>query len=146
MRIRRSPGEGGSQAPAQPKSDRPPAPPPAGETAPDRKDHPATQPALPDGPPGETGVLRQPGVPPRDVPLMSIRKDEPGQRVEVGPVTPGVGVPDVLIGSIGIVAVAVIGSLLLGALLGGVLVLLKHRLGWGGPEKDAEDHITLTER
>ena len=42
--------------------------------------------------------------------------------------------------------VAVIASVALGALLGGVLVLLKHRLGWGGPDKDAEDHITLTDR
>lgn len=78
---------------------------------------------------------------------MSIRKDEPaGARVHVGPITPGVGVPDVLLGSIGIVVVAVIASVALGALLGGVLVLLKHRLGWGGPDKDAEDHITLTDR
>lgn len=77
---------------------------------------------------------------------MSIRKDAPvGDRVQVGPVTPGVGVPDVLLGSIGIVAVAVIGSLILGAILGGILVLVKHRLGWGGPDKDAEDHISLTE-
>lgn len=77
---------------------------------------------------------------------MSIRKDEPvGERVQVGPVTPGVGVPDVLLGSIGIVAVAVIASLILGAILGGILVLVKHRLGWGGPDKDAEDHISLTE-
>jgi hypothetical protein len=145
MTVRRSPGEGGSQTPAQPTSDRPPAP-PAGDTGQDRQDHPATQPAMPAGPPAGKEILRQPGVPPRDVPLMSIRTDEPGQRVEVGPVTKGLGVPDVLIGSIGIVAVAVIGSLLLGAVLGGVLVLLKHRLGWGGPDKDAEDHITLTER
>jgi hypothetical protein len=79
---------------------------------------------------------------------MSIRKGAPDDtpRVEVGPVTPGVGVPDVLLGSIGIVAVAVIGSLVFGAILGGVLVLLKHRLGWGGPDRDAEGHITLTER
>ena len=78
---------------------------------------------------------------------MSIRKEEPaGTRVEVGPVTPSTGVADVLLGSIGIVVVAVVGSLLLGAVLGGVLVLLKHRLGWGGPDKDAENHITLTER
>ena len=77
---------------------------------------------------------------------MSIQKDDAVQRVEVGPVTPGLGVPDVLLGSIGIVAVAVIGSLILGAVLGGLLVLVKHRLGWGGPEKDAEDHISLTER
>lgn len=75
------------------------------------------------------------------MPLLSIRKDEP--RVVVGPVTPETGVADVLLGSIGIVAVAVIGSLVLGAILGGVLVFLKHRLGWGGPDKDADDHISL---
>jgi len=86
-------------------------------------------------------------VPPQEVPLMSIRKDEPaGARVEVGPVTPSVGVADVLMGSIGIVAVAIIGSLILGAALGGVLVFLKHRLGWGGPDKDAENHISVIER
>ena len=106
----------------------------------------ATAPALSPGKPAGTGVLQQPGEAPRDVPLMSIQPAEPVQRVEVGPVTPGLGVPDVLLGSIGIVAVAVIGSLILGAVLGGLLVLVKHRLGWGGPEKDAEDHISLTER
>ena len=90
-------------------------------------------------------MLRQPGELPRDVPLMSIQKAEPTQRVEVGPVTPGLGVPDVLLGSIGIVAVAVIGSLILGAVLGGVLVLVKHRLGWGGPDKDAERHISVSD-
>lgn len=142
MRVRHSPGEGGTQVPAQPKSDQPPPPP----TEAGRQD-PATQPALPPGPPAGTGILRTPGVPPRDVPLMSIRKDEPaGTRVEVGPITPSTGVADVLMGSIGIVVVAVVGSLLLGAVLGGVLVLLKHRLGWGGPDKDAENHITLTGR
>jgi hypothetical protein len=76
---------------------------------------------------------------------MSIRTDEPtGARVEVGPITPSTGVADVLLGSIGIVVVAVVGSVLLGAVLGGVLVLVKHRLGWGGPDKDAENHLTLT--
>lgn len=78
---------------------------------------------------------------------MSIqRKDAEAPRVEVGPVTRGLGVPDVLLGSIGIVAVAVLGSLLLGAVLGGVLVLVKHRLGWGGPDKDAERHVSVTDR
>ena len=76
---------------------------------------------------------------------MSIRKDD-APRVEVGPVTPETGVADVLLGSIGIVAVAVIGSLILGALLGGLLVVLKHKLGWGGPDKDADDHISLVDR
>jgi hypothetical protein len=77
---------------------------------------------------------------------MSIQKDTADQtRVEVGPVTPARGVADVLMGSIGIVFVAVIGSVLLGAVLGGVLVLVKHRLGWGGPEKDAERHISVSD-
>lgn len=131
-----------TQAPAQPTPARPPAP-PADEPA---KEKSTTAPALPAGKPAGTGVLRQSGEAPRDVPLMSIQKDDAVQRVEVGPVTPGLGVPDVLLGSIGIVAVAVIGSLILGAVLGGLLVLVKHRLGWGGPEKDAENHISLTER
>lgn len=130
------------QAPAEPTRDRPPAP-PANQAGQEKS---ATAPALPPGKPAGTGVLRQPGEGPRDVPLMSIQPAEPVQRVQVGPVTPGLGVPDVLLGSIGIVAVAVIGSLILGAALGGLLVLVKHRLGWGGPEKDAEDHISLTER
>ena len=105
----------------------------------------ATQPALPDGERGEagTGVLRRPGERDRDVPLMSIQKDEP--RLQVGPVTKETGVADVLLGSLGIVAVAVIGSLILGAVLGAVLVFVKHRLGWGGPDKDSEDHISLRE-
>jgi ABC-type cobalt transport system substrate-binding protein len=55
-------------------------------------------------------------------------------------------VADVLVGSLGIVAVAVIGALVLGAVLGAVLVFFKHRLGWGGPDRDAEDHISLTDR
>jgi hypothetical protein len=102
---------------------------------------------MPAGPPAGTGVLRSPGVPPRDVPLMSIQKDEPaGTRVEVGPITPSTGVADVLMGSIGIVFIAVVGSVLLGVVLGGLLVLVKHRLGFGGPDKDAEQHISLTER
>lgn len=98
---------------------------------------------IPAGPAG-TGTLRQPGEAPRDVPLMSIRKDEP--RVQVGPLSKDTGVADVLMGSLGIVAVAVIGALILGALLGALLVFVKHRLGWGGPDRDAEDHITLTDR
>jgi len=133
------------QAPARPTADQlPQAPPRPTESA---KDNPATQPAMPPGPPAGTGILRAPGVPPQEVPLMSIRKEEPaGTRVEVGPITPSTGVADVLMGSIGIVAVAIIGSVLLGAVLGGVLVLVKHRLGWGGPDKDAEQHLTLTDR
>ena len=79
----------------------------------------ATPPALPEGERGKagTGVLRRPGERDRDV----------------------------LLGSLGIVAVAVIGSLILGAVLGAVLVFVKHRLGWGGPDKDSEDHISLRE-
>jgi hypothetical protein len=122
-------------AKAQPRADEP-----AG-------DHPALQPALPPGEPAGTGVLRVPGEAPRDVPLMSIQQDRPDQqRVEVGPITPETGVADVLLGSIGLVAVIVLASLILGAIVGGVLVFLKHRLGWGGPDKDADDHISLTER
>ena len=133
------------QAPARPTADQLPQAPPR-PTAP-AKDNPATQPAMPPGPPAGTGILRAPGVPPQEVPLMSISKDEPtGTRVQVGPITPSTGVADVLMGSIGIVAVAIIGSVLLGAVLGGVLVLVKHRLGWGGPDKDAEQHLTLTDR
>lgn len=120
-----------------PPQERPAAPPPAADEA----GTPAPPPA---GTPAGTGVLRQPGEAPRDVPLMSIRKDDAvGERVQVGPVTPGIGVPDVLMGSIGIVAVAVIGALILGVVLGGLLVLVKHRLGWGGPETDAEQHVSL---
>jgi hypothetical protein len=145
MPVRLSLGEGGSQAPAQPKSDAPPPAPPTPRDA--TKDNPATQPAMPSGPPAGTGILRAPGVPPQQVPLMSIQKDAPaGTRVEVGPITPAKGVADVLMGSIGIVFIAVLASVLLGAVLGGVLVLVKHRLGWGGPEKDAEQHISVTER
>lgn len=109
-------------------------------------DKAATQPALREGESDGTGsgVLRRPGQPDRDVPLMSIQKDEP--RVQVGPVTKETGVADVLLGSLGIVAVAVIGSLILGAVLGVVLVFVKHRLGWGGPDQDDKEHISLTDR
>jgi hypothetical protein len=101
---------------------------------------------MPPGPPAGTGILRAPGVPAQDVPLMSIQKDRTADtRVEVGPITPAKGVSDVLMGSIGIVLVAVIASVLLGAVLGGVLVLVKHRLGFGGPEKDAERHISVSD-
>lgn len=126
--------------PADPASG-PPAPDTADQTAPPAD---PTAPTVAPGTPAGTGTLRRPGEAPRDVPLMSIGKDEP--RVEVGPVTPETGVADVLLGSIGIVAVAVIGSLILGAVLGGVLVFLKHKLGWGGPDKDADDHISLVDR
>jgi hypothetical protein len=109
-------------------------------------DKAATQPALREGENdgAGSGVLRRPGQPDRDVPLMSIQKDEP--RVQVGPVTKETGVADVLLGSLGIVAVAVIGSLILGAVLGVILVYVKHRLGWGGPDKDADEHISLMDR
>ena len=153
MRVRRSADEGGhlrppslgaqgSQAPAQPKTDGPPPAPPRDTT----KEHPATQPAMPAGPPAGTGTLHTPGEAPRDVPLMSIQPARPDtNRVEVGPITPAKGVADVLMGSIGIVLVAVVASVLLGAVLGGILVLVKHRLGWGGPEKDAERHISVSD-
>ena len=144
MGLRRNPGEGGSQASAQSgPASRQPAP-PAAEPS---KDHPATQPALPAGPPAGTGTLHAPGEVPRDVPLMSIQPAQPDvNRVEVGPITPAKGVADVLMGSIGIVFVAIVASVVLGAMLGGILVLVKHRLGWGGPDKDAEQHISLTDR
>jgi hypothetical protein len=101
---------------------------------------------MPAGPPAGTGILRAPGVPAQEVPLMSIQKDTAaGTRVEVGPITPAKGVADVLMGSIGIVLGAVVASVLRGAVLGGVVVLVKHGLGWGGPEKDAEQHISLTD-
>lgn len=131
------------QARAQPGSE--PLPP---VLPPPSKAGTAPPPPPPPGvPPVSTGTLRTPGRPPQEVPLMSIGKDEPaGTRVEVGPVTPSTGVADVLLGSIGLVVVAVVGALVLGAVLGGVLVLVKHRLGWGGPDKDAEQHITLAPR
>lgn len=73
---------------------------------------------------------------------MAIQKEP--DRVPVPPVTKEVGVPDILLGSLGIVAVVVLGALVLGAVLGGILVLLKHRLGFGGPDHDREDHISIT--
>ncbi len=89
-------------------------------------------------------MLRVPGEVPRDVPLMSIQKDRDVTRVEVGPLTREKGVADVLLGSVGLVVVIVAIALVVGALAGGLLVLVKHRLGWGGPDKDAEDHISIT--
>ena len=77
---------------------------------------------------------------------MSIRKEAEGTRVEVGPITRETGVADVLLGSLGLVAVIVVAALVVGALVGGVLVFVKHRLGWGGPDRDADDHITLSGR
>lgn len=120
----------GKDAPALP-------PPPRDPTAPTE--------VLPGSPAGK-GILRAPDGTPREVPLMSIRKDAPGDRVAVGPVTPDTGVADVLLGSLGIVAVAVIAALVLGAIMGAVLVFVKHRLGWGGPDRDEQDHISLTAR
>lgn len=133
------------QARAQPGSEPlPPVLPPPSKAGPAP---PAPPLGVPPGPPVSTGTLRTPGRPPQEVPLMSIGQDEPaGMRVEVGPVTPSTGVADVLLGSIGLVVVVVVAALVLGAVLGGVLVLVKHRLGWGGPDRDAEQHITLAPR
>lgn len=75
---------------------------------------------------------------------MSIQQDRETTRIEVGPLTPETGVADVLLGSLGLVAVIVLASLVVGALVGGVLVFLKHRLGWRGPDRDAEDHLSVT--
>lgn len=83
-------------------------------------------------------------VPPRDVPLITIGKDEP--RTGLGPVTPATGIGDVLLGAVGLVGAMLLASLILGAILGGLLVFFKHRLGFGGPDRDASDHVTLTER
>lgn len=131
------------QAPA-PRRPADPALPPPATTDPSAPPTDPTSPTVVPGTPAGTGTLQRPGEAPRDVPLMSIRKEEP--RVAVGPVSPETGVDDVLLGSLGIVAVAVIGSLILGAVLGGILVFLKHKLGWGGPDKDADDHISLVDR
>lgn len=81
---------------------------------------------------------------PQDTPLASIATED--TRAEVGPVTPETSVADVLLGSIGLVGALIVGSVILGVALGAVLVFFKHRLGWGGPDKDTEDHVSLTER
>lgn len=74
---------------------------------------------------------------PRDVPLTSLAIEE------VGPVTPDTGVADVLLGSIALVAAMLAASLVTGALVGALLVYVKHRLGFGGPDTDADAHVSL---
>lgn len=74
---------------------------------------------------------------------MSIQQDRDEVRVEVGPISRETGVADVLLGSIGLVAVIVLAALVTGVIVGALVVFLKHRLGWGGPDKDAEDHISI---
>lgn len=74
---------------------------------------------------------------PRDVPLTSIVVED------VGPVTPETGVADVLLGSIALVGAMLLGSLVVGALVGAALVYVKHRLGYGGPDAERDEHITL---
>ncbi len=120
-----------TQAGPQPSSDKP------------AEKQRTAQPATPASEPAGTGVLRVPGAPPRDVPLMSIQQDRDEVRVEVGPISRETGVADVLLGSIGLVAVIVLASLVAGVIVGALVVFLKHRLGWGGPDKDAEDHISI---
>jgi hypothetical protein len=74
---------------------------------------------------------------PDDVPLTSIAVED------VGPVTPESGVADVLLGSIALVGALLLASLLIGGMLGAALVYVKHRLGYGGPDVDSREHITL---
>jgi len=75
---------------------------------------------------------------PPEVPLSSIVVED------IGPVTPDTGVADVLLGSIALVGAMLLGSLLLGAVVGVLLVYVKHRLGFGGPDTDREDHVSLS--
>lgn len=74
---------------------------------------------------------------PRDVPMTSIAVED------VGPVTPDTGVADVLLGSIALVGALIVASLLVGGLTGAVLVYVKHRLGFGGPQADLDQHVVL---
>ncbi len=89
-------------------------------------------------------MLRVPGQAPRDVPLMSIQEERDEPRVQVGPVSRETGVADVLLGSVALVMLIVALALVVGAIVGGLLVFVKHRLGWGGPDRDADDHISIT--
>ncbi len=74
---------------------------------------------------------------PHDVPLTSIAVED------VGPVTPDTGVADVLLGSIALVGALLLASLLVGGMVGAALVYVKHRLGYGGPDADSRQHVTL---
>lgn len=98
---------------------------------------PPTQ--APSPPPGDDAAARQDivGPLPKDVPLSSIAVEQ------VGPVTPETSVADVLLGSIALVAALIVASLLVGGLVGAVRVYVKHRLGFGGPESDSEEHVGL---
>ena len=74
---------------------------------------------------------------PDDVPLTSIAVED------VGPVTPDTGVADVLLGAIALVGALLLASLLIGGVVGAALVYVKHRLGYGGPDADSREHISL---
>lgn len=74
---------------------------------------------------------------PSDVPLSAIVVED------VGPVTPDTGVADVLLGSVALVGALIIASLVVGAVVGAALVYVKHKLGYGGPEADREQHVEL---
>lgn len=101
-----------------------------------------TRPAEPRTP-GEPVVVEVPpsAIDPRpipdNVPLTSIAGEE------VGPPTPETGVADVLLGSIALVGALLLASLLLGGLVGAALVYVKHRLGYGGPDRDRDEHVRL---
>ncbi len=74
---------------------------------------------------------------PSDVPLSAIVVED------VGPVTPDTGVADVLLGSVALVGALIIASLVVGAVVGAALVYVKHKLGYGGPDADREQHVEL---
>jgi hypothetical protein len=101
-----------------------------------------TRPAEPRTP-GDTVVIEVPPsvIDPRpipdNVPLTTIVGEE------VGPPTPETGVADVLLGSIALVGALLLASLLLGGLVGAALVYVKHRLGYGGPDRDRAEHVAL---
>ncbi|MBA2355277.1 MAG: hypothetical protein H0V80_11485 [Acidobacteria bacterium] len=113
--------------------------PPSSPPRPTPPDQPTSnRPAPRDARPGSTQM------PAGDVPLIPIGPDE--TRTEIGPVTPETGVADVLLGAVGLVGVMLVASVILGTLLGGLLVFVKHRLGYGGPDRDAAEHVTLMQR
>lgn len=74
---------------------------------------------------------------PGDVPLTSIVVED------VGPVTPDTGVADVLLGSVALVVALLLASLVIGGVVGAGLVYVKHKLGYGGPDADSREHVTL---